>query len=242
MFESPANKKVALVTGASRGIGLVFCNNLVEQGFEVVATSRSKIEDLENDKISFQEMDVTIEGQIAKTAKFVEEKYGKLDLLINNAGTIPAFIIDKPDDRKKFNSITDFDSDLILQMFKINSISPLIVIKHFLPLLQKSEGAKIIQISSISGSIGLTTQGGAYAYSASKTALNMFTKVLASDLRALNIITAALHPGSVQTRMGRSTADLTAEKSVEKMLNVIQNLTPKDSGNFLDLDGNKIPW
>ncbi len=244
-----STQKIALVTGANTGIGFELCKQLAK-GYTVILTARNKEKGLESTKILesqglkvvFKQLDVTEEKDIAQVAQEIEQEFGKLDLLINNAATLPKFLVEDVSELPKFNKIEEFDGARILQLIQVNSISAMIVLKHSLKLLQKGINSKVIEMSSISGSISLTTSGGAYAYTMSKTLLNIFTKISAADLLPFGIVTVALHPGFVQTRLGRKDADETPEKAVESMLKVIENLQLQDSGKFLNNKGEELPW
>jgi NAD(P)-dependent dehydrogenase (short-subunit alcohol dehydrogenase family) len=92
------------------------------------------------------------------------------------------------------------------------------------------------------GSIGSRTGASYYSYCASKSALNMFSRLLSFDLKNMGIIVLALHPGHVKTDMGGSAAPLFPEESIRGMISVIDSITEADSGKFLDWEGGEIPW
>ena len=115
------------------------------------------------------------------------------------------------------------------------------IAEAFVEHVARSQGRKLIAISSRLGSIGLADSG-RYAYRASKAALNMEWKGLSKDLEGKGVICVVLHPGWVQTDMGGTAATLTIEQSVPAMVKVIDGLKPADSGRFLNYDGAELPW
>jgi NAD(P)-dependent dehydrogenase (short-subunit alcohol dehydrogenase family) len=244
--------KVALVTGAYKGLGLEWCRQLGKLRYKVILTARHIANAMESADTLIAEgldvhpkaMEVTDEVQIAKVAKWVEEKFGKLDLLINNAG-INSGTRAKGDQElmNKNLSLEGLDPSEVLNMININAIAPILVARHFKTLLMRSQHGKIINIGSWLGSISIKKTGGNYSYALSKSALNMMNRALAFDLLNDNVISVVVNPGWVQTDMGGGKAQFTAEQSV---LNLIQNIVDKielaDTGKFLNFDGKEHPW
>lgn len=228
-----------LITGASRGIGLEFVRQYAEYGWRIFACSRKPenadtLQDLASrhkGSVSLHALDVGDSGQIRQLASTLSGE--PLDLLINNAGI---YLHDRVGE-------TDaFDEQSLLESFRINSIAPLLVAEAFKENVARSNFKKIVNITSKMGSMDDNTSGGAYAYRASKTALNMLTKSLAIDLAPRGISTIVLHPGWVQTDMGGPNALISVEQSVTGMRQVIERIKLKDSGKFYGYDGKEIPW
>ncbi|XP_030636695.1 uncharacterized protein LOC115817516 [Chanos chanos] len=244
-----------LITGASRGLGLQMVKQLVEtteRPEKIIATARNPSaaqELLELSKshagIHVVPLDVVSEASIDAASQEVASIVGAdgLNCLINNAA------INISSDLKTVTR------DTMMKTFESNTVAPLFVTKVFLPLLQtaaaKGTGmgvhrAAIINISSILGSVQLNWGEGAtfksYAYRTSKSALNMVTRCLATDLESEGILCMALHPGWVRTDMGGAIAPLSPEESISSVLSVISALTEKHHGEFLDYSGNKLPW
>lgn len=145
--------------------------------------------------------------------------------------------------------LEDISSDAVISAFRVNTLGPLLVAKHFLPLLPRSGKAVFAAISARLGSIGDNRLGGWYSYRASKAALNQAIRTSSIELarRAPDAICLALHPGTVDTRLSRpfSGAQRTTLKpsdSAAMLLSVIDNATARNSGEFLDQSGLKIPW
>lgn len=244
-----------LITGASRGLGLQMVKDLVkrnERPKKIIATARNPAaaEELQEITRSFPgvhliALDVVSEQSIRSASDEVGSIVGTegLNCLINNAA---------------INISTDLKTvtaEAMMKTFESNAVAPLLVTKAFLPHLQTAAGqnsgigvhkAAVINISSILGSIQLNWGDGAqfksYAYRTSKSALNMITRCLATDLEAEGILCLALHPGWVRTDMGGPQAPLSPEESISSLLSVISSLTEKDHGGYLDYSGNKLPW
>ncbi|MBX9768184.1 MAG: SDR family NAD(P)-dependent oxidoreductase, partial [Bdellovibrionales bacterium] len=163
-----------VVTGAGKGIGLELTRQLLAMGTKVVATVRGQatpeLEKLRSDalgRLQIHSLDVLKEGAAEALAKSIEP-LGPLDLLINNAGVIG----------DKTSGLEHVTTDVVLNTFDTNSVGPLRVTRALLPLLLKSAHPRVVQISSLMGSISDNSGGGYYAYRMSKAALNMFNKSL----------------------------------------------------------------
>jgi NAD(P)-dependent dehydrogenase (short-subunit alcohol dehydrogenase family) len=243
-------KKIALITGASKGLGFEWCRQLAKQGYKVILTARDFQKAQEAaEKLNKQELvvypkglEVTDEGQLNEIAKWVMEMFGRLDLIVNNAGVNPKDFSDKSKMAKAFY-LNDLDADEMLEVIRINSIAPLLVVKHFRQLLQKSENPIVINISSWLGSVTNLTFGGHYGYVGSKNLLNVLNKSMANELKQDNIICINVNPGWVQTDMGGQKAQFTAEQAVSNILtNVVLKLSIHDTGKFLNYDGTEHPW
>ena len=215
-----------LVTGANRGIGLEFARQYAAGGWRVIACCRhqAKAADLKlladgsDGRVSVHALDVTDHKAVDALAR--ELKKESLDLLINNAGTYG------PDDQ----SIGKMDYAGWAETMAVNVMAPLKMTQAFLGQLEKGQQKKIVAMSSIMGSIRDSPPVGNYVYRSSKAALNMTVRSLSIDLRARNLITLAMHPGWVRTRMGGEGAPLAPEQSVTSMRRVIAGLTMADSG------------
>ena len=221
------------VTGANRGIGLEFVRQLTTRGETVLASCRhpEKANDLKSllSEGWIIPIDVTIQDSIVQGAKVVRKKFNRIDLLINNAGVMGER--GNPD-------IPDWD--IIMSTFSTNAAGPVFVTKYLKTLLKK--GSKVVNISTLMGSIEDNSSGGYYAYRMSKAALNMASKNLNHELGVMDVTVLTFHPGWVRTDMGGSGANLSVETSVSEMLNVIESSGPEKSGTFLRFDGERLPW
>lgn len=243
-------EKIALVTGAYKGLGLEFCKQLVNAGYKVILTAReiqkaqaaAETLNVRQQSAIPKALEVTDEIQIKNLASWVKESYGRLDLILNNAGVNPKDYADKSRMSKAFH-LDNLDAKEMLDVIHINSIAPLLVVKHFRSLLQKSERPIVINISSWLGSVTNLTFGGHYGYVGSKNLLNVLNKSMANELRQDNIICVNVNPGWVQTDMGGQKAQFTTEQAVSNILtNVVSKLSMSDTGKFLSYDGNEHPW
>ncbi len=224
--------RVAVITGANRGIGNHWVVRLLEKGWIVYAgykESLGGLEVIENENLIALQLDVTSSESIEK---FVGSVEGNVDLLINNAGV--------PDGR--WRSLTEIDDDWALEVLNINSLGPVRMVKALYSKLVGSDLTKVVMVSSLMGSIDDCHMGKSYAYRASKTALNMFTVAMKKECIEDNISFIIFHPGWVKTRMGGDRAPVEIKDSVDGMMRILENHTIEDSGIFVQYDGKKVKW
>tara|TARA_B100000767_G_scaffold53840_1_gene49443 strand:- start:90 stop:767 length:678 start_codon:yes stop_codon:yes gene_type:complete len=224
--------RVAVITGANRGIGNHWTVKLLQDGWIVYAGYKQNmggLEVIEDENLIPLQLDVTDTKSIES---FVKSISGDVDLLINNAGV--------PDGR--WRSLTEIDDDWALEVLNINSLGPVRMVKALHHKMTNSKLTKIVMISSLMGSIDDCEMGKSYAYRASKTALNMFTVAMKKECLEDNISFVIFHPGWVKTRMGGDRAPVEIEDSVEGMMSVLEKHTIEDSGVFIQYDGQKINW
>jgi len=235
--------KNILITGSSRGLGLEFTKQYLEKGDNVIASCRNpeKASDLQELKSKFPnnltliQLDVVEEEDRDRVFKQVKTKIDSLDVLINNAGIVSG------EEGKRFNLGEVYKEDFS-KVFLVNSIAPLLMSEKFLPLLEKGEKSKIINITSSNGCIAKRNQGGKYSYCTSKAALNMITKILSNDLREKDIVTLAIHPGWIKTDMGGQNAPQEIEEPISMIIDLIDKSDITLSGKLLDWEGNELPW
>ncbi|MCK6609566.1 MAG: SDR family oxidoreductase [Bacteroidia bacterium] len=241
--------KTALVTGASKGMGLEWCRQLGQNGYLVFLSARSQ-DQAETAAARLRQegidcigivLDSGNEESILLAAEIIQEHCMALDLLVNNAGINPK---DYPDKEKMAScfKLESLNADAVLEVMKVNSLGPLLVVKHMLPLLKNSPEPKVLQISSWLGSVSQVQFGGHYGYAGSKNLLNMLNKLMANELKQDGIISVCVNPGWVQTDMGGSKANFTIQEAVSNMLSLVSILKPEDSGKFLNYDGEIHPW
>jgi len=235
--------KNILITGSSRGLGLEFTKQYLEKGERVIATCRNpeKAKDLQElqikypDLISIIQLDVVDEEGRNRVYSQIEKDFGVLNVLINNAGIIAG-------NEERSSSFGEVFKEDFSRVFLVNSISPLLMSERFLPLLEKGENAKIVNITSLNGSIAKRNVGGKYSYSASKAALNMITKILSNDLKEKGITALAIHPGWIQTDMGGPNAPQQKEEPISMIIDLVEKSDITSSGKFLDWRGLEVPW
>ena len=224
--------RVAVVTGANRGIGNFWTSKLLEEGWKVYAGYRNDLGGLkiiENSNLIPLKLDVTNNDSISEFSMKIDDN---IDLLINNAGV--------PDGR--WRAVEEMDDEWALEVININSLGPVRMVKSLYPKLKGGDLTKIIMISSLMGSIDDCKIGRSYAYRASKTALNMFAVSMKKECLEDNISFLILHPGWVKTRMGGDKAPVELEDSVNGMMKLVENHKLEDSGKFMSFDGKEINW
>lgn len=195
-----------LITGANRGLGLSFVKTGLEKGHRIFAglrTEASKSNPLKElqkmyaGQLHFIKLDVTNEQDVIEAVKTVQEKTSSIDVIINNAGILL--------DRDK--TIETLHLEACETAFAVNTLGPMRIVKHFLPLLRKGKNQSIINISSDSASLAKAGTND-YPYGLSKAALNMFTQKLHLSLKEEGIRVLAIHPGWMKTDMGGEEAPL----------------------------------
>lgn len=255
-FDGPIN---AVVQGASRGLGLAFAQQLLKCSNveRILATCRApeKAERLQSlvdqspQRLSMVQLDVTDEEQIANAAEVAQKTFEHVDLLLNVAGVLH-------DDTRSIipeKKLSQIEPDTVMESFRVNSVGPLLVIKHFAPLISRKHRSVLANISARVGSITDNHLGGWYAYRASKAAQNMFTRTVAIELsrhrKTGETICVALHPGTVDTALSKPFQShlpegqvFSPERAVCQLLDVIGKLTPDDTGQFFDWAGKRVQW
>ncbi|CAN5579279.1 SDR family oxidoreductase [soil metagenome] len=204
-----ADNRVALVSGGNRGIGLETCRQLADKGYTVVLGSRDEgqgqeaAEKLDGD-VHARQLDVSDEDSVNRLAESIEEEFGRLDVLVNNAGI-------SNDDGQ---SGVDADIDRVREALEANLFGAWRLCEAAIPLMQRNGYGRIVNISSGLGA--LEDMGGSQpAYRVSKTSLNALTRILSSELRGTGILVNSICPGWVQTDMGGSNASRTVEEGAD---------------------------
>jgi NAD(P)-dependent dehydrogenase (short-subunit alcohol dehydrogenase family) len=241
-------KKVALITGANRGIGFETAKQLGEQGVTVVVGARkldaaeetaAKLKALGVDAYGIQ-LEVTSEADRKAAAKYIEEKFGKLDILINNAG------VGASTGFTPVNSeVTDEE---LARIFGTNVFALIAVTRELLPLLKKSPAGRIVNLSSILGSLTLHADPNSpiagfksFAYDGSKSALNAYTIHLAWELKDTAIKVNSAHPGWVKTEMGTDAAPMEIPDGAKTSVALALLGSDGPSGRFIHM-GEELPW
>jgi NAD(P)-dependent dehydrogenase (short-subunit alcohol dehydrogenase family) len=211
-----------LITGAGRGLGLEFARQYAADGWDVIATARGDAPALEALGVRVEALDMRDFGALEA---FPERLGGdSLDLFIANAGMSAARRIDSA-----------AEAETALEVLAVNAVAPTLLARG---LASRLTGGKMAAVTSRMGSIA-DSSGGWLGYRASKAALNAFWHGLAKEIGVPLIL---LHPGWVQTDMGGPSAPLPVAASVSGMRQVIEQLTPAQSGAFVDYTGDPIPW
>ena len=241
-------KKIALISGANRGIGLETARQLGKQGIAVILGARDlakgeaaaaelKKEGIDATAVKF---DVVNAADVQAAADKIEKEFGKLDILVNNAGVMFEGLGE--------NTTTSVSDDTLRETFDTNFFAVVSVTRAMLPLLKKSDAGRIVNVSSILGSLSLGATKGSpiyqvktFAYNASKAALNAFTIHLAHELKGTNIKVNSAHPGWVKTDMGGEQAPMELHEGGKT--SVALATLPEDgpTGGYFHL-GKSLPW
>jgi len=243
--------KVALVTGASRGIGHATARRLARDGQHVILTARdvAAVEEAadrlgrEGFAASALELDVTDDASVEAASDQVSSRFGHLDVLVNNAGVLPEAT--HPDPREAV------DVTMFRETFGTNLFGAVAVLEAFLPLLRKSPAGRIVNVTTTMGSLtDQTNPESPYygmvvpAYQSSKAALNNVTIALAKALADTSIKVTSVCPGFVQTDLtpaNRAQAPLTAEEAAAVVHRAATLPDHAPSGAFIDAAG-AVPW
>jgi len=227
----------ALITGASRGIGLEITRAFARRGWDVVATCRDPAgaEDLRalaaaNPNVEVRVMDVADHASIEAAAAELDGR--AIDVLVNNAG------IAHRDTR-----LGSIDYDRWRAVMDVNLLAPVKVLESFLPHLLLGEHRKAVSISSSLGSVAMT-RGDNYFYRTSKAALNMAMRSIGKDLAAQGVMVAVVSPGFVDTDLTRSVnmPKVSAAESGEGIAAYLEAMTPEQAARFLRYNGEEVPW
>jgi NAD(P)-dependent dehydrogenase (short-subunit alcohol dehydrogenase family) len=222
---------VALVIGASRGLGLEMVRQYRADGWEVLATARdaqgaAKIAALGASAIR---ADATATDAVARIAKEIEGK--SLDVAIFNAGVSgPRTQGLEPPTNEQFDEV-----------MRVNVHAPMRILPAVLPAVARAKG-RLGVLSSRMGSMGVRSGYNSWLYRMSKAAVNSVLKDVSLVAGAQGVTCVAFHPGWVKTDMGGAGADIDAATSVSGMRKVLAGLKPAQNGAFLNYDGTSIPW
>lgn len=214
-------KKIILITGSNRGIGLEGARQLTVKGHEVIQCSRSG-------KVGLP-LDVTDDASAARAHDWVREKYGKLDVLVNNAGI---FVDPEAGLRAEIDSIR--------QSMETNTYGALRMARTFAPLLKQAGQSRIINVSSGMGALD-DMNGGYTGYRLSKTALNALTRILSEELGPQGTAVNSMCPGWVKTDMGGPGAEFSVEEGADTMTWLASEAPHSLTGKFFR-SRKEIPW
>ena len=244
-------KKVALITGSYKGIGFETARQLGQNGFIVILSARKgkkadeAAEKLKDEGIEAYsvKLDVTDEKEVDKTYKYIVDKFGKLDVLVNNAGIQL--------DNETFaaaNTVESVSHKVLKETFESNFFGVVSLTQKLLPLIVKAEQGRIVNVSSIMGSLAMHADKNSpiygvkpFAYNASKTALNQFTLHLAAALEKTNVKVNSAHPGWVKTDLGGEQAPMTIEDGAKTIVDLCLIDENGPSGGFIH-NGQQLPW
>jgi NAD(P)-dependent dehydrogenase (short-subunit alcohol dehydrogenase family) len=227
-----------LVTGGNKGIGLEVCRQLARANHRVILSARSaergraaadtlKKEGL---AVDFLELDVSDEKSIAAAVQELGSRFKSLNVLINNAAILQTWM----------GTIVDVTAEELRETFNTNVVGPILLTQALLPLLEAGKPARVINVSSLLGSVAQMEDGWP-GYGISKAALNAATRKLAAALKSRGISVNAASPGWVKTDMGTDSAPLTLEQGGRNIARLVTDIPASVTGKFLQEHG-EHPW
>jgi len=233
------DKRVALVTGANKGIGFEICRQLADRGLRVVLTSRDLERGLqahaalseEGLDVVYHQLDVDSDESVAALAAKLDSEQGRVDVLVNNAG----IMIDPPG-----HGVLDTTIDIFRKTLETNVFGALRLCHAFVPVMQHGHYGRIVNMSSGLGQLDEMGDGTA-AYRASKTALNALTRMVSSALQGDDILVNSMCPGWVRTDMGGPNATRSVEVGAQTAIWLAMLPHGGPTGGFFR-DKAEIPW
>jgi NAD(P)-dependent dehydrogenase (short-subunit alcohol dehydrogenase family) len=241
---------IALVTGANKGLGLETSRQLAGQGLTVLIGARdlekgsAAVNLLQNEGLDAipVELDVTRSDHVKAVKGMLEKRFGRLDVLVNNAGMI------HPEEPLFTNSAATVSPTALKETFEVNFFGQVALTQALLPLIRKSKAGRIVNVSSILGSLALhsdetsdATGVKPLAYDASKTALNQFTVHLAAALKDTAVKVNSAHPGWVKTDLGGQQAPMAVTDGAKTAVRLATLGQEGPTGGFFHND-EEIPW
>ncbi|MNB65237.1 3-oxoacyl-[acyl-carrier-protein] reductase FabG [compost metagenome] len=236
------NSKIALVTGANRGIGFEISRQLGRAGVTVLMAARTieaaenaakrAAEEVEIDAIGVK-LEVTNPEDVAALAEWIDTRYGRLDILVNNAGIL--------------KHSAGGDAEAFRQTLEVNTVAPYQLTEALLPLILRSDSGRIVNQSSAIGSLELMHSDatvrrlGDPGYAASKAALNMLTSYWAQKLEGTTVKVNSAHPGLVKTDMTGDSGQISAEEGAGTAVKLALLGPDGPSGRFYYKD-QELPW
>jgi NAD(P)-dependent dehydrogenase (short-subunit alcohol dehydrogenase family) len=248
-------EKVAFITGANKGIGFETARGLSALGIHVVLGSRDEsrgqaaaqsLKAGAKGAVEAVRFDVNQPDDYREVADYMERRFGKLDILVNNAGiSIEGADFAAPGG---FNTTSSVSPGILRETFDTNFFAVVALTQTLLPLILRAPAGRIVNLSSVLGSLTLHADPNsgiygvkAFAYDASKTALNAFTVHLAQELRATKIKVNSAHPGWVKTDMGGDAAPLDLSEGGKTSIELATLPDDGPTGGFFHL-GQPLPW
>lgn len=237
-----SDKRIAVVTGGNRGIGLEICRQLARrEDLHVVLTSRDVAKGqaavaqlaAEGLEVTAFQLDTTSAADISALAAWLQATYGRVDILVNNAGVLL-------DQQRGQGSVFAAELDTIRETMDSNVYGPLLLCQALVPLMKENGYGRIVNVSSGMGQLG-DMGGGHTAYRFSKVSLNALTRILAAELHDSPILVNTMCPGWVKTDMGGPSANRSVEQGADTAVWLATLPNDGPSGMFFR-DRSPISW
>src|SRR5215210_160492 len=237
MIKDGCKRKIALVTGANRGLGFETCRQLAQLGLTVIMSARdltkgqiaAKILIGKGLDVIFYQLDVSDQSSISRIAHQIEQEFGRLDVLVNNA----AILYDT------WQNAVNADLEVVNKALITNLFGPWRLSQLCIPTMKRNKYGRIVNVSSGAGSLSYMGSG-TPAYSVSKAALNALTRILAAELRGTGILINSVDPGWVATDMG-GRGGRPVEDGAKGIVWAATLPDNGSSGGFF-FDGKPAPW
>lgn len=241
-FTAPIN---AVVVGAAGGIGGAVLQQVAQCPHVANVLALSRQPDDSGGKVIHHNLDITDDASVARAADLAKEKFGVVHLVFVATGLL------HDDDVQPEKALRQLDVDAMARAFAVNATGPSLVAKYFAPLLPRQGKSVFAAISARVGSIADNGLGGWYAYRASKAALNQLIRTTAIEIarKHPDAVFLSLHPGTTDTKLSQpfqagvpDNKLFTPHYSANRMLQVITQATPADSGKLIAWDGEMLPY
>ncbi len=238
-------RKIALVTGAGKGLGFATSMDLAKKGYQVLMVARSldklkkAVQDVDCEGLSLElfEADITRAEDVQRLKEQVIKKVSHLDVLVNNAGV---FLESLDSQYPEKTSALHVHPDVVLRTFESNTLGAFRMCQAFIPLMKKNGYGRVVNVSSGMGQLS-EMEGNWPGYRMSKTAMNAMTRVLASELKGSNIKVNSVCPGWVRTDMGGPNAQRTIEEGIAGIVWAATLQDDGPTGGFFR-DGKTLEW
>ncbi len=237
-------QRIAVVTGANRGLGFETARQLGRMGYRVMVTSRDGLlgkaaaDKLQSESLEsgYQPLDVTRDDSIIRLREFLENAFGRLDVLVNNAGIFP----ERSREGGGSMSVMDVDGETLRASLEVNTLGPLRVTQELLPLMRRHGYGRVVNVSSGYGRlVGMAADYPAYRLS--KAALHAVTRLFSAETSGEDILVNAVDPGWAQTRMGGKQAKNTPAEAARWIVDAAMLASDGPRGRLLH-HGEPVDW